>query len=56
MEAESGEDLGALLESTLTLTRGLETLYSEHEVLLQALGEERDSDSTKRAVDPVSHG
>jgi hypothetical protein len=31
-------DLGALLESTMTLSRGLETLYSEHEVLLEALG------------------
>ena len=37
---ESGEDLGALLESTLTLSRGLETLYSEHEALLEALGED----------------
>lgn len=56
MESESGEDLGALLESTLTLSRGLETLYSEHEVLLQALGEERDSDASNRAGDPVNRG
>lgn len=51
MDSESGEDLGALLESTLTLSRGLETLYSEHEVLLQALGEERGSDASNRAGD-----
>lgn len=51
MDSESGEDLGALLESTLTLSRGLETLYSEHEVLLQALGEERGSDASNRASD-----
>lgn len=56
MDSESDEDLGALLESTLTLSRGLETLYSEHEVLLQALGEERDSEASTRAGDPVSHG
>ena len=36
--AGSGADLGVLLESTMTLSRGLETLYSEHEVLLEALG------------------
>ena len=41
MESSASEgttDLGTLLESTLTLSRGLETLYSEHEVLLEALG------------------
>lgn len=45
-DSTSGEDLGTLLESTLTLSRGLETLYSEHKVLLEALGE--DSDSSKK--------
>lgn len=53
-EEQGGEDLGALLESTLTLSRGLETLYSEHEVLLEALGEE-ESETAKGDGD-ASHG
>ena len=51
---ESGEDLGALLESTLTLSRGLETLYSEHEALLEALGE--DGRENERREASGSHG
>ena len=39
-------DLGALLESTMTLSRGLETLYSEHEVLLEALGASGETSKT----------
>lgn len=54
----SGEDLGALLESTLTLSRGLETLYNEHEVLLEALAEDgRDSSrSTIKAEQQTDSG
>ena len=38
---EQGEDLRSLLESTVNLSEGLETLYSEHEALLAVLkGEE----------------
>lgn len=46
-DSTSGEDLGALLESTLTLSRGLETLYSEHKVLLETLGEGGEASSRK---------
>ena len=55
-DSTSGEDLGSLLESTLTLSRGLETLYSEHKVLLEALGE--DSESPKKTERDLegSHG
>ena len=45
-EGTGSPDLGALLESTLTLSRGLETLYSEHEVLLEALGESGEPSQT----------
>ena len=45
-----GENLGTVLESTLTLSRGLQTLYSEHEALLEAIGEdERDDECSTRA-------
>ena len=44
MESEEGEDLATLLESTLNLSEGLETLYSEHEVLLEALKEKAEGE------------
>lgn len=47
MESEEGEDLASLLESTLNLSEGLETLYSEHEVLLEALREEGEGETGK---------
>ena len=57
MESEGGgEDLASLLESTFTLSRGLETLYSEHEVLLEALGEEDRESETGRRDGGARHG
>lgn len=43
-----GEDLASLLESTVNISKGLETLYSEHEALLEALRqEEREGETGK---------
>ena len=47
-DGDCGEDLTNLLESTVNISKGLETLYSEHEALLEALRqEERDGEAGK---------
>ena len=51
---EQGGDLRSLLESTVNLSEGLETLYSEHEALLAML--KKEEEKHKHASEPGGRG